>query len=86
MQLINERLPFTVSGGNDLTKFHSIGGKWLISWPRDWMRGHLLIARMKWTTECGPQTLMFCPTKNKVGVIRWFGVSSMLMHDALEIF
>ena len=23
--------------------------------------------------------------KNKIGVIQWFGVSSMLMHDALEM-
>ena len=85
MQLINERLFLTVSSRNDLTKFHGIGGKWLSSWLRDQMRGCLLIARMKWTMECSPWTLMFCPTKNKVGVIQWFGVSSMLMHDALVI-
>ena len=85
MWLINERLSLTVSSGNNLTKFHSIGEKWLISWPRDQMRGHLLIARMKWTMECSPWTRMFCPTKNKVGVIQWFGVLSMFIHDALEI-
>ena len=33
-----------------------------------------------------PTDLMLCPIKrNKVGVIQWFGVLSMLMHNALEI-